>query len=338
MPRIVLVQPDPGTRISGGYLYNAQMAEHGAWELLNVAPGGLDVALDDISADLVIADSIWLTETMMGPFLRLSARGTRVTAMMHSFPSMIAAADSGTVRTYPTTFEEAALGRLGFAIAPGPYYGAMLSILQMCRGFRWIVCEPGLEDAWRRAPRRRTGACSLVAVGAVTPRKGFLDALEVLARRPGGWNLCIVGSLTIHSDYAKAVAEMAAHLEGVTLVGPKTPGETRDIVTGADVLVMPSYDENHPLVVLEAMAASVPTVAYAAGATKNMLDHDREGLVGPIGDKTSLARHLFRLVDDEPERYRLADGCWKRQKAIPSWASAAARARTKLEALLRDKL
>lgn len=332
MLRFVLVQPDPGTRVSGGYLYNAQMAAHGAWELLNVASGrGLDVALDKIDADLVIADSIWLTEATMAPFLRRAARGTQVAMMMHSFPSMIAAADSGTVRTEPTELEIKTLERLGLAILPGPHYVPRLST-------RRLVCEPGIDDAWRRPPRRRAGPCSLVAVGAVTPRKGFLDVLEVLARRPGGWTLRIVGSLTIHPDYAKAVAEMAARLDGVMLVGPKTPDETRDIVTGADVLVMPSYDENQPLVVLEAMAASVPTVAYAAGATRHMLRHDGEGLVGPIGNKTALASHLFRLLDDEAERYRLAEGCWKRQETIPSWASAAAQARTKLGALLQDKL
>jgi glycosyltransferase involved in cell wall biosynthesis len=332
MSRILLVQPDAGGHLSGGYLYNAEMAAHGAWDLLSVAFPDLETALAPLDHDLVIADSIWLTEASFAPFVRLGARGVRVAVMMHSFPSMIAAAERGQgVRERPTSLEIDLLQRAGLVLTPGPHYASLLDAAET----QVLVIEPGIEDTWRVAPRPRGGRCSLVSVGAVTPRKGFRDALEALQRRrEDDWRWTVVGSLDAHPVYARALVERAETLEHVHIAGQRPPDEVRAIVTGADVLLMPSYDENQPLVVLEAMAASVPPIAYAAGAIASMVTHGSEGLVGPIGDVAELARNLSRLIDDEGERHRMARACWQRQRAIPSWATAAGHARVALEAIL----
>jgi glycosyltransferase involved in cell wall biosynthesis len=332
MSRILLVQPDAGGRLSGGYLYNSEMAAHGAWDLLSVTFANLDRVLEQLDHDLVIADSIWLTETSLAPFLRLGARGVRVAVVMHSFPSMIAAAEAGEgVRERPTSLEIGLLERAGLVLTPGPHYASFLDAAKM----QVVVIEPGIKDAWRVPPRPRRGRCSLVSVGAVTPRKGFRDALEALERRTeDDWRWTVLGSLDAHPAYARALVDHAKTLEHVHFAGQKSPDEVRAVVASADVLVMPSYDENQPLVVLEAMAASVPPVAYAAGAIASMVTNGSEGLVGPIGNVAELARNLSRLIDDEGERHRMARACWQRQQAIPSWATAGEHARVILEAVL----
>lgn len=329
MTGVLLVQPDAGGRISGGYLYNARMAEGGAWELCDVTAAGLARALERVAREVVLADSIWLTEDTLAPFVRLRERGVRTGVMLHSFPSMIATAESGQgVRAEPTAFELEALAALGAVVVPGRHYADMLA----GRGLRVIVAPPGIDDAWRAPPRPRQGPCALVSVGAVTPRKGFLDVAEALAARPRRDDVrwTVIGSLDVDPVYAGAVAERARALGNVVLCGQQPPAETRRAVQRSDVLVMPSYDENHPLVLLEAMAASVPAVAYAAGAAAHMLDHGRAGLVGAIGDTGALAAHLERLIGDEAERYRMAEACWERQRALPGWPEAARRARAEL--------
>jgi glycosyltransferase involved in cell wall biosynthesis len=161
-------------------------------------------------------------------------------------------------------------------------------------------------------------------VGSVTPRKGFLDVAAVLARRAERdyvWR--VVGSLDADPDYAERLARMTRALTGVVLEGQKTPSEVQRIVRACDALVMPSYDENQPLVLVEAMAASVPAVAYSAGAARHMLEHRRQGFIVPIGDTQGLAEHINRLIDDEELRHALAVECWKRQSSIPDWPVAA---------------
>ena len=133
----------------------------------------------------------------------------------------------------------------------------------------------------------------------------------------------MVGSLEVDLDYARRLSEATRSLPGVVLEGQKSPEQVQRIVRSGDVLVMPSYDENQPLVLIEALAASVPAVAYAAGATRQMIKHEHEGLVAPIGDKARLAAHLDALIDDEPLRHRMAMACWERQGSIPTWRDAA---------------
>jgi len=333
MSRILLVQPDAAGRISGGFRYNAEMSANGAWDLLDVSAGDLGRELDRVDGDLVVADGIWLTERTFAPFLRLMDRGVRVAVLLHSYPSMIAAAESGAPPPVsPSPFELETLGRVGRVILPGLHYAASLE------GSRAEVhvFEPGVADGWRTLPRPRRGPCSIVSVGAVTPRKGFVDVAEVLRRRVtrGDWRWTVAGSLDVDAAYAQSLVRSIGDLPGVTLMGQQAPDEVRRVVTAADVLVMPSYDENQPLVLLEAQAASVPTIAYAAGATARIVQHGLTGWVGPVGDRSRLAVHLDRLLGDEPERYRMAEACWERQKRLPSWASAAKHARAELERAL----
>jgi glycosyltransferase involved in cell wall biosynthesis len=331
MQQAVLVQPPPRGRISGGFLYNARMAEHAAWELIDMPAEQLPELARHVGVSRpVLMDSIWLTEAHLGAFLALGLHGRRVGVMLHSFPSMIAATEAGQAPLMePSRFEVQALERLGLVVVPGPHYA---SLLMGCSA-KVVIAEPGIDDGWRAEPRRRVGPCRLVSVGSATPRKGFLDVAALLrARASNDYRWTVVGSLDADPVYAERLLRLSHSLPSVSFEGQKPPHEVQRIVRASDVLVMPSYDENQPLVLLEAMAASVPAVAYAAGATRHMLEHGREGLITAIGDEQGLAEHLDRLLDDEDMRYQMALACFHRQSSIPSWPSAAGLARAALHA------
>jgi glycosyltransferase involved in cell wall biosynthesis len=326
----LLVEPASGGRISGGFLYNTRMAEHGLWELADASRGEIADVLSAVPRErLVLMDSIWLTTDGVAPFLQHHAAGGRVGMMLHSFPSLIDATEKGLPPlARPSRFEVEALGSLDLVVVPGRHYRDLLGD---CNA-RILIAEPGIDDAWRAEPRRRSGPCRLISVGAVTPRKGFLDVLEALeTREDGEFRWVAVGSLDVDRQYASRVVHRAGKRTSVTLMGQLAPEATRQLVQQSDLLLMPSYDENQPLVLLEAMAASVPVVAYAAGATPHMLDHGRQGLIAPVGDQRAFAAQLHRLLDDEDLRYEMAMRCWHRQLSLPSWRDAAARTRTELD-------
>jgi glycosyltransferase involved in cell wall biosynthesis len=75
------------------------------------------------------------------------------------------------------------------------------------------------------------------------------------------------------------------------------------LIAAVDVLVLPSWIEGLPLVVLEAMAAGVPVVATAVGGTAEALVDGETGLLVPPRDVDALGRALDELLAD-PERAR----------------------------------
>ena len=332
MRSLALIQPPARGRISGGFLYNARMAEGGLWQLVDAAAEALPGLVRRLpEAAFILMDSIWLTPEHAPVFLASRERGVRLGLMLHSFPSMIEATETGQPpRRQPTPFELELIERLDVVVVPGRHYAGMLD------GIRTplIIAEPGIDDAWRAEPRRRSGPCRLVSVGAVTPRKGFLDVAQVLPRLGDhAYTWSVAGSLDVDPGYVARVRERTHGLP-VTLRGQLSPAEARALVQGSDVLLMPSYDENQPLVLLEAMAASVPAVAYAAGATRHMLEHGREGCITEIGDAEALGEHIRRLIENEDLRHRMASACWERQQSLRNWTAAALHARTELERLL----
>jgi glycosyltransferase involved in cell wall biosynthesis len=68
---------------------------------------------------------------------------------------------------------------------------------------------------------------------------------------------------------------------------------------------MSSYTEGLPVILLEAGAAGVPTVATAVGGIPEVLEDGRNGCLVPPGDAPALAQRIVRLLDNEDERHAM---------------------------------
>jgi glycosyltransferase involved in cell wall biosynthesis len=74
----------------------------------------------------------------------------------------------------------------------------------------------------------------------------------------------------------------------------------------ADINVLPSFYEGLPLTILEAMAASLATVASNVGGIPEAIEHGVSGLLVPPGDAHRLARALALLLRESATRERMA--------------------------------
>ncbi|MFP5240227.1 MAG: glycosyltransferase [Acidobacteriota bacterium] len=83
-------------------------------------------------------------------------------------------------------------------------------------------------------------------------------------------------------------------------VFPYLEGDTlRSLMRAADVLVYPTLADNHPLVVLEAMALGVPVAAYGVGGVPEQVTDGVEGFVVRPGDEPRIAGACARLLCDQ---------------------------------------
>ena len=76
----------------------------------------------------------------------------------------------------------------------------------------------------------------------------------------------------------------------------------RTIYSAADLLVIPSREDNLPNVVLEAMACGTPAVGFRIGGVQDMIRPGRTGWLADSVDSLSLAKAIQLAIDDLEEK------------------------------------
>jgi glycosyltransferase involved in cell wall biosynthesis len=86
-----------------------------------------------------------------------------------------------------------------------------------------------------------------------------------------------------------------------------------------DLLVLPSYNEGLPYVVIEAMASGLSVIASSVGGIPEAIRHGENGYIIEPGDSQSLARYILSLAADR--EFREAMGEHNRQRAVEHYSS-----------------
>jgi glycosyltransferase involved in cell wall biosynthesis len=143
-----------------------------------------------------------------------------------------------------------------------------------------------------RLPRR------VVIVANLRPEKGhdvLIDAAaQVLARVPDARFEVVGGGPQLNTLLARCEARHVQH--AFTFAGHQEDVAAR--LAAADIFALPSRSEAFPNAVLEAMAASLPIVASGVGGIRELIEHDRTGLLVPAGDAAALAARLLRIMTE----------------------------------------
>lgn len=154
----------------------------------------------------------------------------------------------------------------------------------------------------------RDGGGRLVAVGRLVPQKGFDLLLAAFAEASADhpdWTLTIWGEgperEALEEQRERLGLTNRVNLPGIT----SSPGEW---ISEADLFVLSSRFEGWGLVVGEAMAAGIPTVAFDCDfGPSEMIEHGVTGVLVKNGDADQLADELKRLFGDDEERKRLGE-------------------------------
>ena len=129
-----------------------------------------------------------------------------------------------------------------------------------------------------------------VCIGALSPEKSVPDAVRAVARLPPAWQLLVAGE----GPERPAVADeaLAAGAGRVRLLGQIQ--DTAELLSAADVLVLPSLTEGLPGVLIEAAMTGVPAVATDVGFVDDVIDDGITGFVVAPGDPGALANAIIR--------------------------------------------
>jgi glycosyltransferase involved in cell wall biosynthesis len=119
-------------------------------------------------------------------------------------------------------------------------------------------------------------------------------------------DLTIIGSGPEKSRL-EALIERLGLTARVRFLGGRSWGnDLLELVRQHQALVLPSFTEGLPLVLIEAMSQGVPVIASAVGGIPELVHDGINGLLVSAGDVSGLAKAITRLTSDPGLRYRLA--------------------------------
>lgn len=126
--------------------------------------------------------------------------------------------------------------------------------------------------------------------------KGIFDLLEVFSKL-----LTKYPDITLHTYGAFLKAEIKEKILGYCnpniSVGEVITGvEKFAVIERADCLILPSFNEGEPLVVLEAMSVGTPVISTNVGSIPEMLGTDYPFISSP-GDQGSLEEKIIQFIN-----------------------------------------
>ena len=157
---------------------------------------------------------------------------------------------------------------------------------------------PGGGTEFRREFGIGEGAPLVAVVGRLVPDKGHRDAIDAFstaAKELPGARLLIAGSGKLRAEL-EAYAASSAAAGSVIFAGERS--DVPALLDAADTLLVTSYREGAPHVVLEAMVAGTPVVATAVAGIPEMIEDGESGLLVPPGAPELAAAALLKLLGD----------------------------------------
>ena len=116
--------------------------------------------------------------------------------------------------------------------------------------------------------------------------------------------LDLVGDGPLESNIRKLVADL--NLTGVNFTGVASRQAIGKYYDQADIFINASWLDNMPLSVIEAFAAGTPVITTSPESMPYLVEHERTGLLSPVGDYEALATNVIRLLRDQSLAAKLA--------------------------------
>lgn len=139
----------------------------------------------------------------------------------------------------------------------------------------------------------------IVVVGRLESQKGheyLLEALNLLKTIP--WNLWVVGDGSLKNDLERLSKDLNLR-ERIIFLGARK--NISEILSQADIFVMPSLWEGLGLALLEAAAAGKPIVASSVGGVPEVIKNGETGILVEAKNVKSLADGLEHILLGEQD-------------------------------------
>ena len=187
----------------------------------------------------------------------------------------------------------------------------------------------GVDDAFYALPTGRDHLApspfKLLFIGSLIPLKGLDVLLKALAgtNSQASWTLTVVGDGP-EKDHIKSLATDLEIYKKIRFLRSMSPDGIPQLMSDHHILILPSYREGRPNVVLEAMAAALPVLATDIEGTRELIQHGQTGWLVPQGDVDALSGAFDDLIGGKRNLTAtgLASRQWMKEQGL-TWDNTA---------------
>lgn len=182
--------------------------------------------------------------------------------------------------------------------------------------FRIVRCGIELDKVPQRTARGADNdtPVQIICVGRLSAEKGqagLIDAFAAIRAKGLAAHLLLVGDGP-EGDLLKARVETQGLADAVTFAGRLDEADTLQAIASSDILVLPSFMEGLPVVLMEAMAAGTPVIASRIAGVPELVEDGVTGLLFHPADWAGLAERLEVLIKNGHLREELATASKRR--------------------------
>jgi colanic acid/amylovoran biosynthesis glycosyltransferase len=188
-----------------------------------------------------------------------------------------------------------------------------------------------------RLPARAAGSTevqTIVCVGRLSPEKGQAGLLRVFAqllKDRANLRLRLVGDGPERGNL-EALADKLGVGASMIFAGRLSEEDTLREIARSDLLVLPSFMEGLPIVLMEAMALGVPVIASGVAGIPELVEDEVTGLLFAPSNWDDLQSQIERLISDRT----LYDAVAKRGRDRVAGEFDTRKSATKLSRLFRE--
>lgn len=135
---------------------------------------------------------------------------------------------------------------------------------------------------------------AFVCVGRLSAQKGQLLLIDAFAELVAGGSdarLVLAGDGELRAEIEARIAQQGLG-DRVSITGWVTSEEVRDLLRMSRALVLPSFAEGLPVVIMEAFALARPVISTYVGAIPELVEPGRSGWLVPAGARAPLVAAL----------------------------------------------
>ena len=184
-------------------------------------------------------------------------------------------------------------------------------LMRQCEYYQWkkikkvhcVVNNSFFKGTLTAIPKNNRFVC----VGRLCEQKGqllLLDAISILAKAKIDFKLIFAGDGEMRAVIEQRIKELGLEKQ-VTITGWIDSMEVRKEITKSRAMVLPSFAEGLPVVIMEALALGRPVVSTYVAGIPELVKDGINGFLVPAGSVVPIANALKKIVSADPEELQI---------------------------------